>query len=189
MVRLHGGTGIFPRTASARLSAVNSLLEFLERRELQWYTKSDWREAETAALTRKEYIQLLQEAKRQENITLYLLVKTFALAGLSVQHLNDLTWEAVNRGAICTERKRYCQVVTLPDGLRQELLSTPFGTLSVPAQFFAGSGKPLSRTTVTYLISRLGRDAGLEPGKANPRSLKGLYQNTFADYQRQADVG
>lgn len=181
--------GYSPRTASALLSAVNSLLEFLERRELQWYTKSDWREAETAALTRKEYIQLLQEAKRQENITLYLLVKTFALAGLSVQHLNDLTWEAVNRGAICTERKRYCQVVTLPDGLRQELLEHAVRNVvrSGPI-FLAGSGKPLSRTTVTYLISRLGRDAGLEPGKANPRSLKGLYQNTFADYQRQADV-
>ncbi|MFR6185353.1 MAG: hypothetical protein ACLUJG_07165 [Lawsonibacter sp.] len=141
---------------------MNSLLEFLERQELQWYTKSDWREAETAALTRKEYIQLLQEAKRQENITLYLLVKTFALAGLSVQHLNDLTWEAVNRGAICTERKRYCQVVTLPDGLRQELWSTPFGTLSVPAQFSRGrreAVEPHDRH-ISDLTSGQGRGAG-----------------------------
>ena len=38
------------------------------------------------------------------------------------------------------------------------------------------------------MISKLGEAAGLEPGKANPRSLKRLYQNTFADYQRQADA-
>ena len=75
------------------------------RRDLQWHAKLERTQADAAELTREEYIRLLQEAKRQENITLYLLVKTIASAGLSVQSLNGLTREAVDRGEVRTERE------------------------------------------------------------------------------------
>lgn len=180
--------GYSPRTVCTRLSAVNALLDFLGRRDFQWRLKLERSEADAADLTREEYLRLLQEAKRQENITLYLLVKTFAVAGLPVQCLDNLTREAVDSGTIQTERKLYHQTVPLPPMLRRELLDYAMreGVRSGPV-FRTGSGAPLHRSTVSYMISRLGRDAGLEPGKANPRSLKRLHQNTFAEYQRQAD--
>lgn len=180
--------GYSSSTACTRLSAVNGLLDFLGRRDLQWRAKLERTQADAAELTREEYIRLLQEAKRQENITLYLLVKTIASAGLSVQSLNGLTREAVDRGEVRTERKLYSQTVALPAGLRRELLDYAMreGVRSGPV-FRTAAGEPLRRTAVTCMISRLGEAAGLEPGKANPRSLKRLYQSTFAEYQRQAD--
>lgn len=185
--------GYSSSTVCTRLSAVNSLLDFLGRRDFQWHAKLERPQADAAELTREkltreEYIRLLQEAKRQENITLYLLVKTLAAAGLSVQSLNGLTREAVDCGEVRTERKLYSQTVALPAGLRRELLDYAMreGVRSGPV-FRTDAGKPLRRTVVTCMISRLGEAAGLEPGKANPRSLKRLYQTTFEEYQRQAD--
>lgn len=180
--------GYSSRTICTRLSAVNGLLDFVGRRDFQWRVKLERSGAGTADLTREEYLRLLQEAKRQENITLYLLVKTFAVAGLSVQCLDGLTREAVDSGTIQAERKLYRQTVPLPPMLRRELLDYAMreGVRSGPV-FRTGAGTPIHRSTVSYMISRLGRDAGLEPGKANPRSLKRLHQNTFAEYQRQAD--
>lgn len=180
--------GYSPATVCTRLSAINSLLDFLGRRNFQWRPKLEKPKADTADLTREEYIRLLQEAKRQEDITLYLLVKTLAVTGLSVQRLSDLTREAVNCGAIYTERKLYSQSVTLPAELRKELLDYAMreGVRSGPI-FRSSTGNPLQRRVASCMVSKLGEAAGLEPGKANPRSLKRLYQNTFAEYQRQAD--
>ncbi len=181
--------GYSARTASTRLSAVNSLLDYLGQRNLQWHTKMEHATAESQELTREEYLRLLHEARRQEDITLYLLVKTFAVTGLPLQCLPDLTREAVNCGTVRTERKMYNQAVALPMGLRRELLDYAMreGVRTGPV-FRNASGEPLQRTIVTNMISRLGEAAGLEPGKANPRNLKRLYQNTFAEYQRQADA-
>ncbi len=180
--------GYSSRTVSARTSAVNALLDYLGRRDYQCHLKAERPEADLPDLSRTEYIRLLQEAKRQEDITLYLLVKTFAVAGLSVQSLSDLTREAVDCGMVRTERKLYSQTVVLPAMLRRELLDYAMrkGVRSAPV-FRTRTGRPFSRSAVTKMISRLGEEAGLEPGKANPRSLKRLYQNTFAEYQRQAD--
>ncbi len=181
--------GYSPRTAGTRLSAVNSLLDYLGWRNLQWYTKLERAQTEPQELTREEYIRLLHEARKQEDITLYLLVKTFAATGLPLQCLTDLTREAVNSGVVQTERKKYSRTVKLPAGLRRELLDYAMreGIRTGPV-FRTAAGAPLQRTIVTHMISRLGAAAGLEPGKANPQSLKRLYQNTFAEYQRQADA-
>ena len=164
-------------------------MDFLGRRDFQYHVKLYRPEAELPILTRDEYIQLLQEAKRQEDITLYLLVKTFAVAGMSIQNLDDLTWEAIDCGIVKTERKRYSQTLVLPAPLRQEPLDYAMreGIRTGPV-FRTKNKKTFNRSVVTTMISKLGEAAGLEPGKANPRSLKRLYQNTFADYQRQADA-
>lgn len=136
-------------------------------------------------LTREEYIRLLAGAREQENFTLYLLVKTFALTGLPIQSLDDLTREAVNYGEIQTERKLYSQAVHIPAMLRRELLDYAMreGVRSGPL-FRIRTGRPLNRSAITNMISRLGE---LKPGKVNPRGLKRLYQNTFAEHRRQAD--
>ena len=180
--------GYSPRTVSTRVSAVNALLDYLGRRDYQCHLKMERATPELPDLTREEYIRLLAGARRQENITLYLLVKTFALTGLPIQSLNDLTREAVNCGEIRTERKLYSQTVHIPAMLRRELLDYAMreGVRSGPL-FRTRTGRPLNRSTITSMISRLGEDAGLEPDKANPRGLKRLYQNTFAEYRRQAD--
>lgn len=180
--------GYSSRTVSARVSAVNALLDYLERRDYQCHLKIELPEADLPDLTREEYIQLLAQARRQEDITLYLLVKTFAVTGLSVQGLNDLTREAVDRGEIRTERKLFSQTVEIPALLRRELLDYAMreGVRSGPV-FRTRTGRPFNRSAVTAMIARLGGEAGLDAGKANPRSLKRLYQNTFAEYQRQAD--
>ncbi len=164
---------------------MNSLLEFLERRDLQWYTKSDWREAETAALTGRSTSSWYRRRSGRK------ISPCICWSRPSRWRVSRTAPERFDMGsgqprAICTERKRYCQVVTLPDGLRQELLSTPFERCPFRPNFSraAEAVEPHDRH-ISDLTSGQGR--GLEPGKIL-RSLKGLYQNTFADYQRQADV-
>lgn len=180
--------GYSARTAATRIAAVNTLLDYLGRRDFQWHTRLEIPEKELSDLTREEYMRLLLEAQRQEDITLYLLVKTFAVTGLSVQSLNDLTREAVDCGEIRTERKKFSQTVSIPTMLRRELLDYAMRERVRSGSLFrTRTGKPFTRTAITNMISRLGQDAGLEPGKANPRSLKRLYQDTFAEYQQQAD--
>lgn len=180
--------GYSARTVYTRVSAVNALLEYLGRRDYQNHFKMERPEPDLPDLTRDEYIRLLTEAQRQENITLYLLVKIFAVTGLSIQCLNDLTREAVDCGEIRTERKLYRQTVKIPAMLRRELLDYAMreGVRSGPL-FRSKAGGPFNRSVITNMISRLGADAGLADGKANPRCLKRLYQNTLAAYQRQAD--
>ena len=72
--------GYSTRTILVRVSAVNTLMD-PGRRDFQYHVKLDRPEAELPILTRDEYIQLLQEAKRQEDITLYLWSKPLLLWG------------------------------------------------------------------------------------------------------------
>lgn len=182
--------GYSARTIYTRLAIANSFLAFLGRRNWQRRDISrKYDEPDLPELTREEYLLLLQEAKRQENIQLYLLVKVFACMGLSIQSLDKLTREAVNEGTLQIDHKLCTQALEIPPLLRRELLDYAMreGIRSGPV-FVNRNGRSINRQILTVKISKLGEAAGLEPGKSNPRTLKRLYQTTLAGYQRQADA-
>lgn len=171
--------GYSPRTANARISAVNSYLAYYNRRDLQVIRQLAFEEYLQPEMTRAEYLRLLQTAREQNKERLYLLIKLFGTTGLPVQALGRVTAEAVRAGAITTGGAKAPQTIRLPRCLQKELLSfaAENGVQSGPL-FLTRAGKPLSRTNVADSIRHLCRDARVPEEKGNPRCLRRLYEDT-----------
>lgn len=180
--------GYSPRTVNARISAVNGLVDFLGRRDLQ-YVGSLETEGPRPELTRAEYLRLLSTARALDKERLYLLIKLFGCTGISVQELPQVTVEALKRGRVVIRGAGGVRRLHLPEFLQRELLSYArrAGTASGPV-FRTKSGKPLSRTAVTDSIRRLCRDARVPEEKGNPRCLKRLWQSTQDEIRAQIDL-
>ena len=170
--------GYTARTVNAHLSAANSLMDYLGMRG---YQHSQYlplpEDEEQPELTRNEYLRLLSAARLLERERTYLLVKVFALTGLTVGELSQLTVEAVQEGVLRPDQD--APPVPIPDGLREELLHYILqrGVLSGPV-FVTRTGKNMYRTTVTACIQGLAHDAQVSPEKCNPRCLHKLYLAT-----------
>lgn len=162
--------GYLPRTVNTRLSTINSLMDFLGRRDLQSMGTLGGGH-EQPELTRAEYLRLLSTARALGKERLYLLVKLFGSTDIAVTDLSKLTVAAVQRNKGTP--------VPLPDFLRRELLAyaREQGIASGPL-FQTRSGKPLRRTAVTDGMKQLCRDAQVAEEKVNPRCLKRLWQTT-----------
>lgn len=173
--------GYAARTVNLSISAVNSLLEYCERRELQVVKPLEPGRDVQPELTRTEYLRLLSTARSLGKEREYLLVKTFCSTGLTLHDLPLLTVEAAKNGRIILSSS---MILHLPDCLCAELLSYAkwHGILSGPL-FVTKTGKQLRRTYITKLIQGLCQDARVPEEKATPRCLKKLYQTTQASIQ------
>ena len=172
--------GYSPRTVNTRLSTVNSLMDFLGRRDLQSMGTLDGSQSQPE-LTRTEYLRLLSTARALGKERLYLLVKLFGSTDLALTDLPRLTVAAVKEGRGLP--------VPLPEFLRRELLdyARAQGITSGPL-FQSRNGKPLRRTAVTDGMKQLCRDAQVPEEKANPRCLKRLWQATQDSVRAQLDI-
>ncbi len=177
------------RSVNSKISAVNSLYNYLGKRDWQITTIQKVQSEEGPELSREEYLRLLREAKRQENSKLYLIVKTLACTDLVPSDLVLLTREAVNEGVVKGKMRGTDRVVELPIYLREDLRDYAIyrGIRSGPI-FLTDNGIPYVRTSITKMIGILGNDIDLEPGKATPRNLHRLYLSTLDDFQKKADV-
>ena len=177
--------GYTARTVNAALSAANSLLDFLGQRECQLVRRLAVADQAQPELDRREYLRLLSAARAQGNERAYLLVKVFAVTGISVHGLPELTVEAVRANALAPEPGGPRRPI--PASLREELLAyIRRRELTGGPVFVTRSGRPLSRTAVTAAIQSLAGDAQVAPEKCNPRCLRKLCQTTLAEIE--ADV-
>ena len=116
--------GFAPRTINTTISAVNRLLGYLVRRDLQTTERAKTQEPEVPELSRAEYLRMLSTAKNLGKEKAYLLTKVFASMVLPVQELKLLTVEAVKKGVV--ELPAFggkVEELNIPTGLQQELLS------------------------------------------------------------------
>ena len=177
--------GYTARTVNAALSAANSLLDFLGQRECQLVRRLAVADQAQPELDRREYLRLLSAARTQGNERAYLLVKVFAVTGLLVHGLPELTVEAVRANALAPEPGGPRRPI--PATLREELLAyIRRRELTGGPVFVTRSGRSLSRTAVTAAIQSLAGDAQVAPEKCNPRCLRKLCQTTLAEIE--ADV-
>lgn len=173
--------GYAPRTVNVSISAVNSLLRYLGRRELQLMDRLEPKQEVHPELTRTEYLRLLSTARALGKEQLYLIIKLFAGTGIAVQDLPKVTVETVNTGNIVVTQSGERQTLHIPPALREELLrfATRTGRRTGPL-FVTGAGRPLGRTNVSSGIRKLCREAQVAEEKGNPRCLRRLYQETHA---------
>ena len=177
--------GYTARTVNAALSAANSLLDFLGQRECQLVRRLAVADQAQPELDRREYLRLLSAARAQGNERAYLLVKVFAVTGIPVHGLPELTVEAVRANALAPEPGGPRRPI--PASLREELLAyIRRRELTGGPVFVTRSGRPLSRTAVTAAIQSLAGAAQVAPEKCNPRCLRKLCQTTLAEIE--ADV-
>lgn len=164
------------RTVNRCVSAANSFLNFVGRRDLQISTFKELDNAVHPELTRAEYTRLLQTAKLLDKEQAYLLIKVFGTMDLPLHDLNKLTVEAAAEGWVRLSSKRRLRI---PACLREELLAYArrHGYGSGPI-FLSKAGECLSRTHVTAKIQRLADDARVPREKCNPRCLRKLCADT-----------
>lgn len=176
--------GYAANTINLYLSVANTYLEFMERREYQLPGSLRREEQYQPELLRTEYLRLLQTAKILGNEKAYLLVKLFATTELPVQELEKVTVETAEDGCAAVTSGGIRQIVRLPGCLCRELLAYAgrCGLGSGPI-FLTKKGRPMSRTYVTSVISRLCEEAKVPSEKGNPRCLRRLYTSTRAEIE------
>ncbi len=176
------------RSINSKTSAVNSFYNYIGKRDWQITNMGKPQADEGPELSRKEYRMLLEEAKRQENIQLYLIIKILACTDLTPSDMVLLTREAVNEGVVRGKKRGVERDVLLPPGILADLRDyVLFRNIRSGPVFLNEDGYPYNRTTFTRMIGIMAGDIGLEQGKATPRNLRKLYLNTLADFQKQAD--
>ncbi len=183
-----------PRTINASITAVNTLLHYLGYRQLQYF---DWLPIEDAqpeaqeedGLSREEYLKLLGEAKRQENMQAYLIIKVLACTPLYITDLAKLTREGVEAGVLPGTALKGCGDIALPEALRLELREYAIyrGIHSGPI-FLGVTGKPAHRSALYKVIITIAEAAGIPAGRATAMNLRRMYQQTMASFQAKADA-
>ena len=182
--------GYTPRTVNVRLASANGFLDYLGLRDYQLPMQLKPAEDDIQPeLTRNEYLRLLSVARTLDKGRTYLMVKVFAILGLTVHDLPKLTAEAVEKGVFTTSANRSRQIIRIPNCLQAELLGylQREGIRSGPV-FCTRNGKPICRAAVTACIQQLSRDARVAPEKCNPRCLRKLCQSTRAGVQQSISL-
>ena len=173
-----------PRSVNSRLSALNSLCEYLGHQEFQTHDFLKEQEFLQPELTRTEYLRLLQAARTLEKERVYLLIKVLGGAGLRIQELPQLTAEAVETGAVELHyhNSRCSRVLHIPGELREELLAyiRREGVREGPV-FRTAAGAPITRTYAVKLLQSVSGAAQVEAEKATPRCLWNMYCATRAE--------
>lgn len=161
-----------PQTINTYISSMNSFLQHYGCRGLCAPHVARTPES-PPELSREEYHRLLQVAKLYEDERLYLLVKSFATIGVTVQDLPKLTVQAAREG--CLRDGASEGTLLIPDCLRQELLEySARRHIKEGAIFLDGSGLPLQRAIINRAMKRLCADARVAEEKVNPRCLRKL---------------
>ena len=172
-----------PTTVNAMLSALNSLLEFLDLQECRVkflkIQRCLFRDADRE-LTKEDYQRLLNTARKLGRERLGLLVETIGATGIRVSEVPYITVEAAQHGKAVIALKGKIRTILLPEKLRRKLLryakkqKTASGTI-----FRTKSGKELGRRQIWAELKGLCKYAGVEPGKVFPHNLRHLFATVF----------
>lgn len=188
--------GLSPVTVNAKLSAVNSLFQFLGwedcRVKFLKIQRRAFREP-SRELTREEFGRLIETARSQGRERLSLLMETICATGIRVSEVRHITVEAAGRGMAEVRMKGKIRVILLPQKLCRKLLryarqqKTPAGEI-----FLTDGGKGLSRKQIWREMKSLCEKARIEPSKVFPHNLRHLFATLFyracRDIVKLADV-
>lgn len=175
--------GYAPAGINAKLSALNSLLEFLGLRDCRVkFLKVQRRLFRDAGreLTKAEYQSLLDAAHRLGRDRLGLLVEAIGATGIRVSEVRYLTVEAARQGKAEISLKGKVRVILLPGKLCRKLLRYAEKQKTASGAIFrTKSGREMSRRQIWAEMKRLCKYAGVEPGKVFPHNLRHLFATVF----------
>ena len=172
-----------PTTVNAMLSALNSLLGFLDLRECRVkflkIQRRLFRDADRE-LTKDDYQRLLNTAHKLGRERLGLLVETIGATGIRVSEVAYITVEAVQQGKAEIALKGKIRTILLPGKLCRKLLKYAQKQKTASGAIFrTKSGKELGRRQIWAELKGLCKHAGVEPGKVFPHNLRHLFATVF----------
>lgn len=172
-----------PTTVNAMLSALNSLLEFLDLRECRVkflkIQRRLFRDADRE-LTKDDYQRLLNTAHKLGRERLELLVETIGATGIRVSEVAYITVEAVQQRKAEIALKGKIRTILLPGKLRRKLLKYAKKQKTASGAIFrTKSGKELGRRQIWAELKGLCKHAGVESGKVFPHNLRHLFATVF----------
>lgn len=172
-----------PATINAKLSAVNSLLQFLGLSECQVKAvkiqRRVFRDA-SRELSKEEYLCLLNTAQKQGCDRLALLMETICATGVRVSEVRYITVEALQNQRADIALKGKVRSILLPQKLCRKLLKYAKGqNITSGAIFCTRNGTPISRGQIWHEMKSICNAAGVAPSKVFPHNLRHLFATVF----------
>lgn len=169
--------GYAPASINAKLSALNSLLEFLGlggcRVKFLRVQRRLFRDA-GRELTKAEYQRLLDTAHRLGQERLGLLVEAMGATGIRVSEVRYLTVEAARQGKAEISLKGKIRTILLPGKLCRKLLQYAQKQKTASGAIFrTKSGKELGRRQIWAEMKRLCGHAGVDPQQGGSPTICG----------------
>lgn len=185
-----------PASVNSMLAAVNGFLQFTDWKGLSVkplrIQKSLFCD-ESKELSEKEYIRLVEAARKEGNERLLLILQTICATGIRVSELKFITAEAVQTGKTKISNKGKQRTVFLPGklcSLLKRYLQKERRTKG--AVFVTRTGKPVDRSNIWRDMKKLCKGAEIEPSKVFPHNLRHLFARTYyafeKDIARLADI-
>ena len=175
--------GYAPASINAMLSALNSLLAYLDLNDCRVkFLKIQRRlfRDDSRELTRPEYLRLLETARTQGRERLALLLETICGTGIRVSEVRYVTVEAVYRGRAEISLKGKIRTILLPGKLCRKLLKYARRQKIASGEIFlTRGGKGLSRKQIWAEMKSLCKYAGVMPGKVFPHNLRHMFATVF----------
>lgn len=172
-----------PKTVNAKLSAVNSYLEFTGCQTCTVKLLKIQRQAfidEERELSEQEYRRLLMAARNRPNLRLYHVILTICSTGIRVSELRFITVEALKCGRVQIHLKGKDRTILLPKKLKKKLRTyvNNQGIQSGPV-FQTRTGKPLDRSNICHEMKSICEEAEVDKTKVFPHNLRHLFARCF----------
>lgn len=188
--------GRSPATVNAKLSALNSLFQFMGWTECRIKCLKIQRRIfrkQSRALTRGDYERLLEAACSMSKERILLAMETICATGIRVSELRYITAEAVRDGCAEIRLKGKIRRILLPNKLRRKLLKYAKKERITSGEIFiTRSGAGVSRKQIWREMKSLCGKAGVEASKVFPHNLRHLFAilfyNACKDIVKLADI-
>jgi len=179
-----------PCSVNSMLSALNCFLRWAG-----WYDcivktlkiqKEAFRSGEKE-LSKEEYYRLLDQAHKNGNIRLYLLIQTIGSTGIRVGELRFITVESLKSGRARVSLKGKTRTVLMPKLLCRKLkIYAKERGIQSGSVFVTARGKPLDRSNICHDMKRLCEKAGVPKEKVFPHNLRHLFACIY--YSEEKDL-
>lgn len=170
--------GYSQTSINIRLSAANRYFRWCGRYDLLMH-HGRTEAAPAPELTRNEYLRLLRAARKLGEHQIYLIVKLFAVTGLPLQCLGQITPQIVEEGGAVLPCRTARYDFRLPEVLQRELLDyIRESHRRTGPVFVSRNGRPINRSNLCRKLQELCHAAGVPEEKGSPRCLRNLYRTT-----------
>lgn len=177
-----------PRSINSMLASINSLWGFLRWEDCRVKNIKIQQAvycAEEQELTKKDYLKLVEAAKKKPRLCL--LLQTICGTGIRVSELSYFTVEAVTHGEIIVSCKNKTRTILLPAKLRKMLLNfCKKNGIKEGVIFRTKTGKSMDRSNIWRELKKLCRETNVNLQKVFPHNLRKLFARTF--YSIEKDI-
>lgn len=170
-------------SVNSMLAAVNSFFKRMEWYDCLVKALKVQREAfrkHDRELSKKEYLRLLDAARKNGNERLYLVMESICSTGIRISELKFITVESLSSAQVRVSLKGKTRTVLMPAKLCRKLRRYATAQkIKTGSIFITKSGSPLDRSNVLHDMKKLCSDAGVDRAKVFPHNLRHLFACTY----------